>query len=91
MLYEVITERGIDAIIEKHNFTPGCSIAYSKEYPNITMEDVSLEVSSVGKGDVREPMIDLIHSDGSRTCDFIFEDAEVIHGKQEIATRNNFV
>ncbi len=83
---KISVERGIDAIIEKHNFTPGCSIAYSKEYPNITMEDVSLEVSSVGKGDVREPMIDLIHSDGSRTCDFIFEDAEVIHGKQEIAT-----
>ncbi len=77
-------ERGLDAIIEKHNFTPGCSVMYAKLFPNQAMEDISLELSTVGKGDTREPMIDLIHADGSRTCDFVYESASIMHGKAEL-------
>ena len=39
-------------------------------YPENEMEDVRLEMSSYGKGDIREPFVEAILYDGAKTLDF---------------------
>ncbi|MEG2018211.1 MAG: alpha-galactosidase [Clostridium sp.] len=41
---------------------------------------------SYGKGDIREPFIEIIHSDGISTCDFLFDSFEIIKGKEPLKT-----
>ena len=67
------TEDFFKAIKEKVSHNKGTTIAYKKDSLTI-LEDMMLEVSSVGKGDLREPLIELVYEDGSRTSDFVFED-----------------
>ena len=70
------------AMKEKHAHLPGNCVAYSKEYPKLTLEDMCLEFSSLGKGDIREPFVELCFADGSSTCDFVFESAQVLPQKK---------
>lgn len=51
-------------------------------YPENEMEDVRLEMSSCGKGGIREPFVEAILYDGAKTLDFRYEDA-VITGKKD--------
>lgn len=51
-------------------------------YPENEMEDVRLEMSSYGKGGIREPFVEAILYDGAKTLDFRYEDA-VITGKKD--------
>lgn len=41
---------------EKHTFIPGNTNVYNKDYSSYSLEDVCLEMSSLGKGDIREPL-----------------------------------
>ncbi|MCR5217072.1 alpha-galactosidase [Treponema sp.] len=81
-----ITIKNPDAITEKHAFVPANSTQYSSEYDHFCLEDLCLEFSSYGKGDIWEPSIELVNSDGVSTCDFIFEKAEVLDTKDEYKT-----
>lgn len=63
---------------EKKEFAEGNSISYSKEFANICMENVNLEVSSTGKGDIRETFVEIEYADGTYTSDFVFSSAEVV-------------
>lgn len=65
------------AMREKQEHLLGNSIAYAKEYPTLVLEDMCLEFSSFGKGDIREPFVELRFADGSSTCDFLFEEAKL--------------
>lgn len=65
------------ALTEKKEFAPGDCIVYSGEYPSLALEDLCLEMSSYGKGDIREPFLELTHGDGVTSCDFLFEKAEI--------------
>lgn len=51
-------------------------------YPENEMEDVRLEMSSCGKGGIREPFVEAILYDGAKTLDFRYEDA-IITGKKD--------
>lgn len=55
---------------EKREFELGNSIVYSKDFPKTLLEDMCLEMSSLGHGDVREPFLELVYPDGSRSSDF---------------------
>ena len=66
-------EAALEAITEKRAFAPGNAISYDAEHPEITLEDVCLEFSALGKGETREPSIELVAPDGSRTGDFLYE------------------
>lgn len=76
---------GAEALVEKKAFAAGNSNVYDEENKNLGLEDVRLEMSSYGKGDIREPFIEVIHADGSFTSDFLFEKAEILQNKYELA------
>ena len=69
--------KGVDHLREKHVFSVGNANSYDAEHPAFSLEDACLEISSYGKGDIREPFIELSHDDGSTTCDFIYKDHTV--------------
>ena len=79
-------EEDVTVLTEKRGCLPGNGIAYSPEHPTIGLEDICLEMSSHGKGDVREPFIEVTHWDGSYTSDFLFEKAEITAGKVPFET-----
>lgn len=81
-----ITVKDPTALLEKHYIAPGNTSIYAPEHERISLEDVCLEMSGVGKGDIREPFIELQNEDGSTTTDFVFESAEITHGKPEFQT-----
>ena len=81
-----VDEHTVAALIEKHAFAPGCSNYYDSEHKYFSLEDMRLEMSSYGKGDIREPFIEVVHEDGSFTSDFLFEKAEITIGKEEFET-----
>lgn len=80
------TQEELSACVEPHVFPLGNSIAYNQNQKKFSLEDVRLEMSSYGKGDIREPLIEVVHSDGSITSDFLFEKAEITKGKEEFET-----
>ena len=63
----------LDALREKREFEPGNAVVYSEDHPTVALEDICLEMSGLGHGDIREPFIELIKPNGSRSCDFIFD------------------
>ena len=67
----------VRAAREKVSHGKGTTINYTKDSLTVT-EDMLLEVSSVGKGDFREPFILVKYPDGSSTSDFIFKEATVL-------------
>ena len=73
----------IRALDERHSFPAGNLISLDPEHLSVTPEDLCLEMSGCGKGDVREPFIELVFADGSRTVDFRY--AGMKHGKMPAA------
>lgn len=65
---------------EKHTFGPGNTI--DGEDRSFSLEDLCLELSSYGKGDIREPFLELRHEDGSVTSDFLYTSYEIKKGKE---------
>ena len=68
-----LSEAALAALSEKRVFPPGNTVSYDAEHPELVLENVCLEFSSLGKGDLREPMLELVNPDGSRTNDFLYE------------------
>ncbi len=78
---KMLTDDFVRSMTEKKSQVPGNCISYSKEEQTVCLEDICLEYSSYGKGDIREPMVELSFADGSTTCDFVFANAQVTEGK----------
>lgn len=79
-------QKSYEPIIEKVKFIGGNQLAYSKEYPSVGLENLNLEMSSYGKGDIREPFIEITYDDGTSTCDFLFEKARLLDRKEALKT-----
>ncbi len=78
-------EKYMEALTEKHAFPPGnTNVTHGADC--FSLEDICLEMSSYGKGDIREPFLEIIHADGSFTSDFLFEKAEITRGKEAYMT-----
>lgn len=75
---------GERALKQKHSSLPSATINYAPSVPNLSMELLRGEISSLGKGDYGDPFLDLEFPDGSRTCDFIFDFAEILPDKPAI-------
>ena len=67
-----LNKSAVAALKEKHSFAPGNTVIYDNEHPQYSLEDMKLEMSSQGKGDIREPFIEIEYPDGSRTSDFFY-------------------
>ena len=81
-----INEEVVQAISVKHVSLNGCAIQYDKEHPALCMNDMMLEVSGRGTGDMRSPLAELVFADGSSTVDFVYEAHELLEGKRELET-----
>ena len=71
---------------EKREFEPGNVIAYSHEFNTTVLEDMCLEMSSGGHGDIREPFLELVRENGSRTSDFRFTSCTVTESRTPLRT-----
>ena len=49
----------------------GTMVTYDRNYPTYGLDEVCLETSGLGKGDFREPMVELEGADGQRVTDFV--------------------
>lgn len=74
----------MQALVEKQAFAPGNLNVYDEENKDVALEDIRLEMSSYGKGDIREPFIEVVHADGSYTSDFLFKKAKILEEKKEL-------
>ena len=83
---DIIDARDAESLMEKQAFVPGSSTVYNEKNPNFSIENIRLEMSSYGKGDIHEPFVELTHADGSYTSDFIFDSATVREGKTPLVT-----
>ncbi|MBQ7360292.1 MAG: alpha-galactosidase [Lachnospiraceae bacterium] len=83
-LEDQIWNSSIRALTQKRSNNNGCSIAYDLEHPALSTNDMSLEVSALGTGDYRQPFLQIVWEDGSRTSDFVFEKAQIVDGKPAI-------
>ncbi len=76
----------VASLVEKQPFPPGNANVYDKKFPKLSLESLRLEMSSYGKGDIREPFIELVHADGSYTSDFLYSKAQISQGKAALQT-----
>jgi hypothetical protein len=76
----------VSPLVDKIKYNYGNLNAYSTEYKNLGLENIALEMSSIGKSDIREPFVEITHEDGSTTCDFLFEDAVIKDYKEQMET-----
>lgn len=83
---EIVDGSDAESLMEKQAFAPGNSNVYSDKYPNLSLENMRLEMSSYGKSDIREPFIEITHADGSTTSDFVFRGARIKEGKTALMT-----
>jgi len=75
-----------EAMAARRAFPPGNAVSYSEEFPLEIPEDFCYEVSSRGKGDLRDPFVSIRFADGSSTLDWKFASAEISKGiKAELA------
>ncbi len=83
----VITEEEDTAsLVEKHAFAPGNTVLYDNEHTQYSLEDMRLEMSSLGKGDIREPFVEIVYHDGGRTSDFVYESYEILDNRKPLET-----
>ncbi len=78
--------KDVEVLREKHAFAPGNVSMYDDENTNFTPEDIKLEISSQGKGDIRESFVEIVYPNGSVTSDFIYESAQISKGKSKFVT-----
>lgn len=81
-----LDEASLEAIGEKRIFPPGNTCLYRADHPELSLEGICLEMSAHGKGDIREPFLEVVHADGSVTSDFLYEKAKITAGKEEFRT-----
>ena len=62
----------------------GSMVTYQKEHPNIGLDDQCLEYSGLGKGDYREPAIELTAGNGCMVTDFRYKAHRTYRGRSTI-------
>lgn len=81
-----VDDRSIPALMEKQEFLTGGLNSYDEEHKSLSLDNYMLEMSSYGKGDIREPFVEIIYEDGSSTSDFLYDGYKVLHEKPEYET-----
>ncbi len=73
------------SVLRQKNDVPyGTMVNPSQDHKNIGLDDQCLEYSGLGRGDYREPAVELVYDDGSRTTDFRYRSARSYAGRPEL-------
>lgn len=72
-----------EALHQKNEFLVGNGVAYSTEEKSLNLENLSQEISTLGKGDIREPFLSVTTKNGAQTRDFLYESHNIFAGKAE--------
>ena len=75
-----------EALSHKQTTPVGNTVSYSDENVSFSLEAARLEMSAYGKGDIREPFLEIVHADGSFTSDFLYDSFEIKNGRDELTT-----
>ena len=75
-----------ECLYKKNAFASGNTVIYDKTNPQYSLEEGEFEFGTTGKGDMREPLLEIIYPDGSRTSDFVYETYEIREGKKAFKT-----
>lgn len=65
-------------LVIQRSFAPGNTSLYNNAHPALSMEDICLEAGTYGKGDIREPFVEIRHADGNVTSDFTYLSHEIV-------------
>ena len=71
-------QNGLEALKMRTCNPNGCSIIQDSQYPAVSLDDMCLEISSRGKGDMSQPFAEMVYPDGSRSSDFRFDRFEIM-------------
>lgn len=82
---KIESEKDAEILVEKREFDPGNSVIYDNNNPKYCLDDIRLEASGLGKGDYRQPLVDIVFNDGSRTTDFVFDNYKLLDYKYSIS------
>ena len=74
----------LEAARQKREFEIGNGIRYSDDDPTLFLEDTCLEFSGFGHGDIREPFIELVRANGTRSVDFLYKGYGIDNEKPEL-------
>lgn len=72
------------ALKPKNHVPYGTMVYTSPDYPNIGLDNQCLEYSGLGKGDFREPAVELAFCDGSMTTNFLYKSHRSYKGRSFI-------
>ncbi|MEG1811042.1 MAG: alpha-galactosidase [Clostridia bacterium] len=72
------------ALFERFDVCYGSMVAYSSDDDSLGLDDVCLEYGTLGRGDFREPALDIVLSNGSDTLDLVFVSHEQLISKPDI-------
>ncbi|MBQ8812877.1 MAG: alpha-galactosidase [Lachnospiraceae bacterium] len=72
---------GTAPLFPQQEFIPGNAVAYDVKYPSVGLETMLLEAGARGKGDIREPFVDVTFADGSNSLDLLYETCGIYPGK----------
>jgi len=73
-----------DSLRQKNDVPYGTMVNVSQDHRNLGLDDQCLEYSGLGKGDYREPAVEAVFADGSRTTDFRFGSSRRYRGRPSI-------
>jgi alpha-galactosidase len=65
------------ALVPRITNPNGCCVIADPSQPALSLDNVCLESSARGKGDMREPFVELRYEDGSSTSDFRFKGSRI--------------
>lgn len=74
-------EEGLEDIVGGFDLNTGCCTYYDDSHPRMFMNNLMMEYATVGKGDTREPAIDVRYSNGLSTLDLVYCSHRVFKGK----------
>ncbi|MCX5775157.1 MAG: alpha-galactosidase [Firmicutes bacterium] len=80
---KIRTADNYDFSKEKWAFALGSSVVFDKAHPELSLDNLSLEYSTVGKGDFREPSI-LLKTKAGFTADFLYQGFEIKQGIEDL-------
>jgi len=73
-----------DHLLQNYTLPLGNATDYSTETKHFTLDSTPVEVGSYGKGDYKQPSIELSYKDGSTVSDFLYQSYDVYDGKRNL-------